>query len=225
MTVKETRNTARPRLSRQGIIEAALALANEEGLDKLSMRRLALRLGVEAMSLYNHVSNKDDLLDGLVERVVSEFAVPDEMGDWKEEMRRRAFGAHEVLMRYPWASLLIVSRVNGGANMFAYVNATLGCLTRSGFSIQMADRVWNALDSHIYGFTLQALRFPFRPEEYQHAAQAYIGHIPRDRLPHLHALTLEVAEGRHFGVHDFSFGLNLLLDSLEKLPERARACA
>ncbi len=213
----EDTRSGRPRLTRERIVDEALEQATRDGLEKLSMRRVAQALDVEAMSLYNHIRNKEDLLDALVERVVSEFTLPDEAGQWREQMRLRAVGAHRVLMRYPWASLLIVSRVNAGSAMLGYVNATLGTLTAAGFSIQMADRAWNALDSHIYGFTLQALRFPFKPEEYQQAARQYIGMIPRDQLPHMYALTLEVAEGRHFGEQDFEFGLNLILDGLELL--------
>jgi AcrR family transcriptional regulator len=138
-----------------------MKLADAGGIEALSMRKLAADLGVEAMSLYNHVKNKDDILDGLVERVAAQIEVPKIGGDWKREMRKRASSAHKVLMHHRWAAMLLMSRVNIGPVMLRYVDATLGCLREAGFSHVMADHAWNTLDSYIYGFTLQALNFPF----------------------------------------------------------------
>src|SRR5690349_14387767 len=119
---KTTRRKAgRAPLTRDRVLRAALRMADEDGIDALSMRNLAQALKVEAMSLYNHVANKEDLLDGLVELVASEIEVPSIGGDWRASMRRRAISAHAVLMRHPWASMLLVSRVNVGPNMLRYV--------------------------------------------------------------------------------------------------------
>lgn len=179
------------------------------------MRKLAQQLGVKAMSLYNHVANKDDLIDGMVEIVASEIEIPDLAVDWKTAMRNRAISAHRVLLRHPWATITIVSRANTGPAMLRYVDATLGCLVEAGFSFEMADHVWNAIDSHIYGFTLQQLNFPFEETEYAEAAQQYVAMLPVETYPYLNKLTHYVMDGRYNGIHDFEFGLELLLNSLD----------
>ncbi len=208
-------------LSRERILHTALHLADNGGIESLSMRRIAQELGVQAMSLYNHVANKDDLLDGIVDIVASEIEVPDFNLDWKIAMRRRATSAHEVLLHHPWATMLLVSRINAGSAMLRYVDATLGCLYNAGFSLEMADHAWNAIDSHIYGFTLQEQNFPFKTTDYSEAAAAGLSLIPADKYPHLNRLTHYVIQGRYDGIHDFEFSLELILDGLEKLRDVA----
>lgn len=208
-------------LSRERVLCAALRLADAEGIESLSMRKLAQELGVQAMSLYNHVANKDDMLDGIVDIVVSEIEVPSLETDWQTAMRRRATSAHGVLLRHPWATMPLVSRVNVGPAMLRYVNATLGCLCEAGFSLAMADQVWNAMDSHIYGFTLQELNFPFEAAEYSAAAAQGLVLIPVDKYPYLNRLTHDVIEGRYDGLHDFEFGLELILNSLDQFRNKA----
>jgi AcrR family transcriptional regulator len=212
--------TPRAPLTRDRILRAALRLADEHGIEALSMRKLAQALGVEAMSLYNHVANKEDVLDGIVDLVVAEIEVPAIGADWKAAMRKRAISAHEVLLRHTWAPLLIVSRINTGPAMLRYIDATLGCMREAGFSYEMADRAWNAIDSHIYGFTLQELNFPLDPSEYVDAAKRYLPLLPADQYPYMRALTQHLVDGTHHGVNDFAFGLELLLDGLERLRER-----
>lgn len=204
-------------LSPQSVLGAALRLADERGLEALSMRNLAQALKVEAMSLYNHVSNKEHILDGLVELVVSELEVPVPGGDWKAAMRQRARSAHAVLMRHPWATMLFVSRVNVGPHMLRYVDATLGCLREAGFSYALADHAWTALDAYVYGFTLQKLNFPLVPSEYAKAAKQFLPMIPVEQFPYLRGMSQEVIAGRHDGTHDLDFGLELLLDGVAKL--------
>ncbi|MEM6436036.1 MAG: TetR/AcrR family transcriptional regulator C-terminal domain-containing protein [Cyanobacteria bacterium P01_D01_bin.115] len=207
-------------LSRERILQTALQLADEAGLEALSMRQLAQKLGVKAMSLYNHVANKEDILDGLVDLVVGEIALPRREKDWKTAMRQRALSAHTVLLRHPWATLAIVSRVNVGPATLRYVEATLGCLVEAGFSFEQADHVWNAIDSHIYGFTLQALNFPFEAAEYSTVAKDYVAMIPPEQYPYLNQLTHHIIEGRYNGLHDFEFALELLLNGLEEWRDR-----
>jgi AcrR family transcriptional regulator len=207
-------------LSRERVLEAALRFADEAGIEALSMRKLADVLGVKAMSLYNHMTNKDDLIDGIVDLVISEIELPDLTIDWKTAMRQRSRSAHEVLLRHPWATLPIVSRVNVGPAMLRYVDATLGCLHAAGFSLEIADHAWNAIDSHIYGFTLQKLNFPFEPSEYAEAATTGLSLIPAEQYPHLNQLTHHVMDGRYNGLHNFEFGLDLILDGLERLREK-----
>ena len=213
---------AREPLSKERILFAAIALADEGGIETLSMRKLGQQLGVEAMSIYNHVPNKDAILDGMVDMVAGEIAVPSENArpadgvDWKTAMRRRAISAHAVLVRHPWASALIVSRVNVGPAMLRYVDSTIGVLRNAGFSYDLVDRAWNAMDSHIYGFTLQELNFPFEPDEYADVAAEYRPQLPADDYPYLAELTELVMSKRHDGVAKFEFGLDLMLDGLER---------
>jgi AcrR family transcriptional regulator len=211
----------RPKLSRDLVLRRAVALADAEGIEAVSMRKLAQALGVEAMSLYNHVAGKDEVLDGMVEQVIAEIPLPLAGADWRAEMLRRGEGAHGVMMAHPWAPLLVVSRANAGPAMLAYVEATLAVLVGAGFSLPQADHIWNAMDSYIYGFTLQKLRFPFRPEGYADAARGYLPMIPQGTLPQFRALTEAVAERRHDGLHDFAFGFGLLLDGVDRLPRGA----
>jgi AcrR family transcriptional regulator len=204
-------------LSRERVLSTALHLADEEGIEALSMRKLAEVLGVKAMSLYNHVANKDDLLDGIVDRVISEIEVPDLRLEWKSAMRRRANSAHEVLLRHPWATMPIVSRINVGSAMLRYVDATLGCLVEAGFSFEMADHAWNAIDSHIYGYTLQELNFPLEVSEYPKVAASFMSMIPHEQYPYMNQLSQRVIDGSYDGLHNFEFGLELILNGLDEL--------
>ncbi|WP_027269059.1 TetR/AcrR family transcriptional regulator [Leptolyngbya sp. PCC 6406] len=212
-----SRKSERLPLSRERILWAALRLADEGGLEALSMRKLAQALEVKAMSLYNHVANRDDLIDGIVDSVVSEIEVPKPGADWKIAMRRRAISAHEVLLLHPWATMPLVSRVNVGPAMLRYVDSTLGCLKEAGFSFEMADHAWNAIDSHVYGFTLQELNFPIEASAYGDIAAAYLPQIPAEQYPYMNQLTHQVIQGDYDGLHDFEFGLDLILNGLERL--------
>ena len=214
-TKNSLENESRIPLSKDRVLRVAIALADEGGIGSLSMRKLGQQLGVEAMSLYNHVANKDAILDGMVDVVVAEIDLPAEGADWKTAMRRRAISAHAILVRHPWASSLIVSRVNVGPAMLRYVDSTLGALREAGFSYALVDRAWNAMDSYIYGFTLQELNFPFQPEEYADVAADYRPQISADDYPYLAELTELVMGDQHDGVADFEFGLDLILDGLE----------
>lgn len=207
-------------LTKGRVLKTAIKFADKHGIESLSMRKLGQLLGVEAMSLYNHVSNKDDILDGIVDIVASEIEVPRIGGDWKNAMRSRAVSAHEVLMRHPWATMLIVSRANVGPAMLRYVDSTIGCLVTAGFSYVNADHAWNAIDSYVYGFTLQKLNFPFKPNEYAKVAKQFLPMIPAEQYPHLNGLSQEVIAGRHDGLHDLQFGLDLILNGLENGREK-----
>lgn len=208
---------SREPLTRDRVLRAAVTFADTQGLDALTMRALGAALGVQAMSLYNHVKDKEDLLDGMVELVVSEIEAPSPAAPWREAMERRAHSAHGVLMRHPWACSQLMSRVNVSPSMLAYIDATLACLTRAGFSLPMADHAWNAMDCFIYGFTLQRLHFPFAPQDYAAAAAGYLPSLSQAQYPAMHALTVQVATGGHDGLHALDFGLGLILDGLERL--------
>jgi AcrR family transcriptional regulator len=202
-------------LSRQRVLTTALSFADNSGTEALSMRKLGELLNVEAMSLYRHVANKDDILDGIVDLVAGEIDLPPETGDWKAAMRVRSISAHQVLMRHPWATMLVVSRVNVGPCMLRYIDASIGCLRRAGFSYADADHAMAAVDGYVYGFTLSRLNFPLHPKEYATAAQAFLPQIPASVYPHIHSLAVEVIEGRHDGMNHLEFGLDLILDGLD----------
>lgn len=207
---------SRALLSRGRIIDAALALADASGTDRLTMRALAAELGVEAMSLYNHVRNKEDLLAALVEAVIAKIDLPRAEGDWQGEMRRRANAMRSVFLAHPWAPPLIVGRINTGPQMLGLIEATLSCLRAAGFSTVQADHVMNALDSYLYGFHLLERSFPLEPENYAEAARAFLPTIDTNRYPRFAELAQAVAEGRHDGVNHMAFGFDRLLCALEQ---------
>jgi AcrR family transcriptional regulator len=220
---RPTRTKAQPRepLSRQRALSAALALADAEGIGSLTMRRLAQELGVEAMSLYHHVASKDDILDGITDLVVGEIEVPATGTDWRLAMRHRANSAHEVLLAHPWAAMFIMSRFNIGIGMTRYLDATLGRLREGGFSIDGALDAWHTLDSHIYGFTLQELNLPFDAAENQQVSAAALDLFDPVEFPHVVEVVTKISQtGR---VEEFEFGLDLILDGLERTLERALA--
>lgn len=209
-------------LNRERVFQAAISFADKHGIAELSMRKLGHLLGVEAMSLYKHVKNKDDMLDGMVDLIVAEIEPPAIGVDWKQALRRRAISAHEVLLRHRWATLLFMSRLYIGPAMLVYNDRTIGCLREAGFSWQLTDYAWNALDSHIYGFTLIELNFPIEPDEYAAVAAKYLHLIPPSQFPYLHGMTDAVSKGTHSGRLEFTFGLDLILDGLERLLEASK---
>lgn len=205
----------KPGLNRALITKAAVALADAGGVDSLSMRALAKELGVEAMSLYNHIRNKDDLLDMAVDAVIGRIDLPSTEGNWQDEMRRRAHAMRAVFLAHPWAPPLIVGRINVGPGSLAFIDATLGCLRAAGFSYVQADHVLNAIDSLIYGFHLLERSLPVQPQDYATTARIHLPAIDPDRYPHFCALGQLVAEGTYDGVNQMAFGLDLLLGALE----------
>ncbi len=214
---------SRAPLTRERVLGAAVLLADEDGIDALTMRELGLRLGVEAMSLYNHVANKDDILDGMVDLVVGEIDLPSGAVDWKEAMRRRAISAQSVFSRHPWASALIDSRESSGPARLRYFDWVLGTLRRAGFTPELAVRAFSVLDSYIYGFGRQQLNLSasgdVEPEE---LAEAFLRAIPADEYPYLREIVVDYAmDAGHDESADFEFGLDLILDGLQRLLDRA----
>jgi AcrR family transcriptional regulator len=192
-----------------------MALADEGGIESLSMRKLGLALGVEAMSLYNHVANKDEILDGIVDLVSGEVEVPAAGGDWKSAVRQSAISTHEVLLRHPWACALSVSRPRVGTAKLRYVDWLIGCLREAGFSMQVAHNAMHAIESHTYGFTLQELSFPVDVEEMgpEIAALLLRQQIMSD-YPHISEM---VQDSTHDDQVEFEFVLDLILDGLERV--------
>jgi AcrR family transcriptional regulator len=213
--------TRRMPLNRDRVLRAAMGLADEGGLESVSMRKLGQALRVEAMSLYKHVANKDDILDGIADLVMGDFEVPSVDVDWKTAIRRSAISAHRVLLDHPWASSLIESRVNAGPGRLRYLDAVIGVLSAAGFSMPMVTRAIMALDSHTYGFVLQELAWPFDVENAQEVASTFAQGLPAGEYPNLLAMA-EMAAAAPGGVPaDFEFGLDLILDGLERLGDTA----
>jgi AcrR family transcriptional regulator len=212
--------SAAPRLplTRERVLAAAVALADRGGIESLSMRKLAQELGVEAMSLYHHVANKDDILDGLVDVVFGEIDLPTGEDGWKAAMRRRAISAREALRRHPWATGLMESRPTPGAANLRHHDAVLGVLRGAGFPVELAAHAYSLLDSYIYGFALQEASLPFHtPEEAAQVAQAIMAEFPASEYPHLTEIAVDhvLQPGYDYG-NEYLFGLDLILDGLER---------
>jgi len=208
-------------MNREQVLQAAVALADETGIESLSMRKLGQALGIEAMSLYNHVAGKEALLDGMIDLVFAEIELPTGE-DWKKALRQRAISMREALTRHRWAVGLMESRTTPGATTLRQHDAVIGCLLAAGFSMELTAHAFAAVDSYVYGFALQEKGLPFdTPEQTAEMAQAMLAHFPADEFPHLAAFTREhvMRPGYDFGA-EFEFGLDLLLDGLERLTGR-----
>ena len=211
-----------PILTRERILETALGLADEHGIDDLSMRRLAQVLGVEAMSLYNHVANKSDLLDGVVDLVFSEVDLPNAETEWKPQLRKWATSAREALARHRWAIGLMESRTRPGPENLRHHDAVLACLRHAGFSVRMAVHVYSLLNSYIYGFALQEVSLPFKSvQQAVEVTEAILQQFPSHEYPHLAEVGIEhVAHGYVYAA-EFAFGLDVILDGVEHIRNAA----
>jgi len=220
-TTKHTAARREP-LSRDQVLQAAVALADEGGIEALSMRKLGQVLGVEAMSLYNHVANKSDLLDGMIDIVFSEIGLPAGDSGWKQAMRQRAISAREVLGRHHWAIGLMESRRSPGAATLRHHDAVLGCLRRAGFPVDLTAHAYSLLDSYIYGFALQEASLPFDTTgETAEVTQQIAEQMPAGEYPYLAEMATEhvMQPGYHYG-EEFEIGLALILDALERAAGR-----
>ena len=219
----ETRETPPKRtpLSRERVLGAAIALADARGAEELTMRKLAKELGVEAMSLYNHVANKTDLLDGMVDIVFSEIEAPKAGGDWKAELRKRAASTREALNRHRWAIGEMEGRTTHGPNNLHIHNAVLGCLRDAGFSIEMTVHAMSVQDAYIYGFALQQTDMSSQtPEDFAAEAQRQMIDYADalSNYPHLvEVVGGHVANAGYDYDREFLFGLEVILDRLEQL--------
>ena len=200
------------------MLQAALALADADGLDAFSMRRLAQELGVVPMALYNHVANKEELLDGMVDLVFGEIESPSIGGDWRSAMRRRAISAREALKRHGWAIGLMETQHPGPANLRNH-DAVMGCLREAGFPFATAIHAYSVQDAYIYGFALQEKTLGFETpvdagEAVQRRAAAGGG---LDDYPYLAEIATKLPETGYDNDVEFAWGLDLILDGLERL--------
>ncbi|GAB4424299.1 MAG: TetR/AcrR family transcriptional regulator C-terminal domain-containing protein [Turneriella sp.] len=225
-TVPKKQNTknSRPRkpLSRERILQAALDLVDRQGLDSLSMRNLAAKLSVEAMSLYKHVANKDAVIDGLVEIILREMEIPPVSTPWREAMRRRAWSVRHTLQRHPWASVLIESRMAPAEARMRYADTVLSILNKAGFPPEVQYRAFGLLDSYVYGFVLQEVNWPTKESDRLKAVAGVKEFLKDGRYPTLLSVVLDAAwlrveHGAKPYDAEFDFGLELILDGLERL--------
>jgi AcrR family transcriptional regulator len=215
--------TIEPRapLSKERVLRAAVEFADANGIEALSMRRLAKELGVEAMSLYNHVANKDEILAGIVEIVASEVEVPADPANWKASIRQSAISAHDAFIRHRWACPLMMSTVAMIPSRMRWMEGLLATLRQAGFSPNLTHHAYHALDSHITGFTLWQVSMPFETKaELVDLAEGFLQQIPADEYPYVieHA-EQHIAPSSPDGKSEFEFGLDLILDGLERLRE------
>jgi AcrR family transcriptional regulator len=206
-------------LSRERVLRAALVLADKGGIESLSMSKIGKELQVEAMSLYNHVANKHDILDGMVDLVFSEIALPSDQVDWKTAMRQRALSAHEALLRHPWATSLMQSRTRPGPATLRHHDAVIGCLRAAGFTVEMAAHAFSVIDGYIYGFALQQINLPSHTSaEAVALAGDILRQLPANEYPHLAEMIVEHGMKPGYDYADeFEFGLDLILDGVERL--------
>jgi AcrR family transcriptional regulator len=213
----------RARLTRERVLRAAVLLADSGGLEALTMRRLGEELGVEAMSLYKHVANKEDLLDGMVDLVFAEIELPTGDTDWRTAMRARAVSARAALTRHPWATALMQSRTAPGGATLRHHDTVIGTLRRAGFSVALTAHAFSAIDAYVYGFALQERSLPFETaEQAEEVGRQMFARMPPGEFPHLTELTAEhiLRPGYDYG-DEFEYGLDLVLDGLARALQAA----
>lgn len=203
------------KLTRERVLDAAMGIADREGLEALSMRRLADELGAGAMSVYHHVPNKDGILDGILERVVGEMELPTG-SDWKAALHAVAMSAHEALGRHPWAAAALLGGERASPARLRHMDAILGCLRGAGFSDVETDLAYHVLDSHIMGFSLWLAGISAGLRRLGPVSNAYDLFDPSE-LPHLaEHVEVHLREDRGAQPSPFAYGLDLILDGLER---------
>ena len=219
----KTRTTKRAQrrepLTRERVLEAAVKLADQGGIESLSMRKLGQELGVEAMALYYHFASKDEVLDGSVDLVFSEIDLPASGADWKTAMRQRAISVRDVLSRHRWAIGLMESRTNPGPANLRHHDAVIGSLRAAGFDMEMTAHAYSLLDSYIYGFALTKMNLPFdTSQEIAQVAQSMLQPFPLDEYPNLVEMLTEhvMKPGYDYG-DEFEYGLDVILDGFERV--------
>jgi AcrR family transcriptional regulator len=227
MAKTELETTARTPLNKERVLRAAVELADREGVDGLSMRRLSAELGVVPMALYKHVANKDELLDGMIDVVVAEIDPPRTDTDWKTAVRERILSARRMLLRHPWASRVMESRTRPTMTVMAYMDSMIAMFLAGGFSIDLIHHVMHAMGSRLMGFTQEMFNDqsdeeqPFQPEMLEQLQTVF---------PSIYELYLTVNHEDESIVgpgcddqFEFEFALDLMLDGIERLKDSSRA--
>jgi AcrR family transcriptional regulator len=206
-------------LTRERVLQAAVRRADEGGIESLSMRKLGQELGVEAMALYHHFANKDDLVDSMVDLVFGEIELPSTGGDWRTAMRQRAIAVRDALQRHRWAIGLMESRRRPGPANLRHHDAVIGSLRAGGYDIAMAAHAYSLLDSYIYGFALTKMNLPFETsDDVAEVAQSMLEPFPADEYPYMvEILTDHVMKPGYDYGEEFEYGLDLILNGLERV--------
>ena len=213
------KNQPRESLTQARIIEGAVKLADEIGVDALTIRKLAAALNVKPMTIYYYVANKEAIIDGMVDKVFSEIDFPPVDTHWKSAIRHRSASARAVLIKHPWAVPLMESRTTPGSATLRHHDAVLGCLREGGLSVEMTAHAYAVIDAFIYGFAIQEANLPATSgKEMNDLAETVVDTMPAHEYPHLMELTTKhvLQPGYDFG-NEFEFGLNLILDGLDNL--------
>lgn len=207
---------SRAPITRDRALVRAIAVADGEGIEAVTMRRLARELGVEAASLYHHVRGKDEILDGLVDMVAAEIELPSRTDGWRPAIGQRAHNTRAVLRRHPWAVALMASRTTPGPATLRLLDAGIACFREGGFSVQASAHAISAVDSYVHGFVLQEVNLPFQNEsELAAMTRAIMDEFPSAEFPYLFELTIEhvLQPGYHYG-NEFDVGLEVVLDGV-----------
>lgn len=210
--------TKRTPLSRERVLAAAIRLADSDGIEAMSMRRLGEELGVEAMSLYKHVANKDEILDGIVDAVFAEIGLPTG-GAWQPALRAWAMSKRAALLRHRWALGILESRVNPGPATLRQHDGVIGAFRTGGFTVSQTAHAFACVDSYIYGFVLTELNLPFQTsEEAEQVATSIMQSMPPGAFPHMTEFAVEhVLKPGYSYAAEFDFGLDLILDGLKRM--------
>jgi len=217
-----TKTEPRLPLSRDRILQAALELTDEGGIESLTMRKLGQALGFEAMSLYNHVANKDDVLDGILDLVLGESEPPSPAGDWDAAIRASAVSVHDALRHHPWACTLLMAPGRVRPARLRYMDLLLGRLREAGFSPETTYHAYHVLDGHIFGFSLWETSHTYTAEEVSNFVAKFAQTITVEAYPYLHEHAQQhFSEGPHREVSAFEFGLDLIVDGLKKIRDTA----
>jgi AcrR family transcriptional regulator len=217
-------STAQSRLplSRERILRAALGLADQGGIEALTMRKLGEALGFEAMSLYNHVANKDDVLDGILDLVLDECEPPSPAVDWDESIRASAISVHEALRRHPWSCTLLMAPGRIRPARLHYMDVLLGRLREAGFAAETTYHAYHVLDGYIFGFSLWETSHIYSAEEASSLVAKFAQVITPDTYPYLYEHAQQhLGEGPHREVMAFEFGLDLIVEGLKRIRDTA----
>ncbi len=209
-------------VSLERALRIALSVADSEGIEAVTMRRLARELGIEAASLYHHLRGKDEILDGLVDAVASEIELPVPPADWRIAISQRAHNTRAVLRRHPWAVSLMASRTNPGPATLRLLEAGIRYFREGGFTVPLAAHAVSTVDSYVHGFVLQEVNLPFRDEsELAAMTSAIMDSFPASEFPYLFELTVEhvLQPGYDYG-NEFASGLNAVLSGVAALLAR-----
>src|SRR5215212_3977409 len=209
-------------LTRDRILQAALELVDDDGIESLTMRKLGQARGFEAMSLYNHVAKKDDVLDGILDLVLAESEPPSPAGDWDAAIRTSAISVHDALRRHPWSCPLLMAPGRVRTSRLRYMDLLLGRLREAGFSAETTYHAYHVLDGHIFGFSLWETSHTYSAEEVASFTEKFAQTITPETYPYLHEHGEQhFNEGPHQEVSAFEVGLDLIVDGLKKIRDTA----